>query len=212
MSLILDALRRADAERQRGQPPALQQVTLALPAAPGEAAGLQGPRWPLVAGLVMAAALLALGLGLWWGRGQPAVTPVPVPAAAPSPANPAALPSTPATPAAPTAAPPAMATPQATRPRAAPPVPSPVPAPAAATSPAAPVLGAERLPEAQRQALARLVFGGAVQSQDRSQSFVLVNGELLREGSTLAPGLVLEHIQSRALLLRVGESRFEWPL
>ena len=33
MSFILDALRRADAERQRGQTPALQQVTRGLPTA-----------------------------------------------------------------------------------------------------------------------------------------------------------------------------------
>jgi hypothetical protein len=67
-------------------------------------------------------------------------------------------------------------------------------------------LPASALPEPQRSAVARLAFGGAVHSADRAQSFVLLAGQIVREGETLAPGIVLERIAPRALTLRVGDA------
>ena len=68
------------------------------------------------------------------------------------------------------------------------------------------------LPEPQRSSVTRLSIGGAVHSQDRSQSFVLVGGQIAREGETLSPGITLERINARNLWLRVGEQLVEWPL
>lgn len=87
-----------------------------------------------------------------------------------------------------------------------------MPAPATASPPApARPLPASALPEPQRSAVAGLPIGGAVHSAERSQSFVLLAGQIVREGETLAPGIVLERIAPRSLLLRVGEQLVELP-
>lgn len=239
MSYILDALRRADAERRQGQAPDLQQVT-ALPAdatVGASAGGSHGSRW-LALGLVL---LVGVGLAGWWfGRGSapkpavvpspptvaapvaPAMAPAPTPAPAIAPARTAPPPASRPVPApspVPTSAPPparaaapapAAAPPAGPSPRPADPAPRP-PATAAAPAPARP-MAASALPEPQRSAVAALSIGGAVHSQDRSQSFVLVGGQLVHEGSTLAPGIVLERIQPGALWLRVDGQLVELPL
>ena len=90
MSYILDALRRAEAdrERERGQVPGLHT----LPPSGGETTRPPGSRrWLPWAG---ATALLlgGVGAGLWWAGGTPdAVAPPPAPPPAPLPA-PAAAP------------------------------------------------------------------------------------------------------------------------
>lgn len=57
-----------------------------------------------------------------------------------------------------------------------------------------------------------LAFAGAVESADRRQSFVLLAGQIVREGETLGPGITLERIGAHVLLLRVGERLVELPL
>ena len=84
--------------------------------------------------------------------------------------------------------------------------------PAPASAPQSRPVPASALPEPQRSTVARLAFGGAVHSADRSQSFVLMGSQLVREGETLAPGIVLDRIAPRSLLLRVGEQLVELPL
>jgi general secretion pathway protein B len=228
MSYILDALRRADAERRRGQAPALQQVAAPLTASPGPHARPASRAWPAMAVLALLALVVA---GWWWGRSEPGraptAAPPPPPPAALSPVAPAAAPVV-AAPAAPAAvvAPPAPAAPVAVTPPPAPAPPkprpartateariaSPPPSPvAASTAPPRPI-AASALPEPQRSVVARLAFGGAVHSQDRSQSFVLVGGQIVHEGATLAPGIVLERIQPRSLLLRVDGRAVEVAL
>ncbi len=212
MSYILDALRRADAERRRGQSPVLHDV-----------AGLSLPppaRRPTLQRLLpwLAGGLLLTGGLLWAWR---ALGPGALPAAAPAPPTPVAVPA-PAVVAAPPPAAPRLPPSPVVR------VPPPVAAPAPAAAPKPPPtraasaptpapaddrpLPASALPEPQRSAVARLAFGGAVHSADRAQSFVLLAGQIVREGETLAPGIVLERIAPRALTLRVGAQRVELPL
>jgi general secretion pathway protein B len=215
MSYILDALRRADAERRRGQAPALQQVAAPPAAAPGPDGRPAARAWLALAAL----ALLALAAAGWWfGRSQPMPTPS-LASAPPSPA--AAPPSKPVVVAPPTPSASMPVAPMQALPAAAvraPKVPAearnakPPPAAAAASSPAPRPIAASELPEPQRSAVAQLAFGGAVQSQDRSQSFVLLAGQIVREGDTLAPGIVLERIGARTLLLRVDSQLVERPL
>ncbi len=219
MSYILDALRRADAERQRGLAPVLQQVT-------GAAAWLPAPAqrptlrrllpWLALALVVLLALLTLASLLGWWFA-----APEPVPArAARATAQPVAAPRLPTAASAARAAParPAVsaAAPQRTRP-ALPARGATSAASAALVSVTASAVGprpiaVSALPEPLRSAVARLAIGGAVHSQDRNQSFVLVGGQLVREGETLAPGITLERIAARSLSLRVGEWLVELPL
>ena len=227
MSFILDALRRAEAERQRGQAPGLQQITHQALAAPAR----QRPvsvRWILA--LLLTAAAGAAG-AWWWSQARRPDASTPVAAAAARIDHPASTPAAASQPppaAATTAATPAPA-PRPARPAASAPAPAPAPAPAvaapasvaqapavAASTPASapaprPVLAAN-LPEPLRGAVLRLQVGGVVHSQDRSQSFVMVGGQIAREGETLSPGITLERIAPRSLLLRVAGLAVELPL
>lgn len=233
MSYILDALRRADAERQHGQVPGLN----AAPAVPVRSnPPLQGTlRWWAL-GLVVLAALAAVGW--WWGSrpagaaaGQGAVVAalpmaaptavngigsratVPPTSAPPGPAAPvpaaAALPPTlpvvvSAAPAPATAAA-AVAPPAATD---APPAPPPAPA---ADTPPKPLLLSALAPD-QRRALPPLAVSGAVWSSSAASRFVMLDGQLVREGDTVAPGLVLERIHPKSAVLRWRDLRLELPL
>ncbi|BEP94990.1 hypothetical protein GmRootA79_33740 [Acidovorax sp. A79] len=141
MSYILDALRRADAERGRGAVPGLHSQ--AAPAAgelPAVHRAAPAPLWA-VAAAVVGVAVLAAG-GTWWAlRPQAPVATAVAPAApavvAPAPAAPA-TPTAPVTTAAPVAPPPPLASsvpapapaPEPALARTAPPAPAPEPRPA----------------------------------------------------------------------------------
>lgn len=199
MSYVLNALRRADAERGRGAVPDLHaQAAPALGSAVPAAADRRG----LIAGLagVAVLALLAVGWLLW--RGDPPPPPAPVTAAAPVP--------TPAAPA-PAAPPPVLirieAPAAAPAPSRAPPA-EPRPARPAADSAAAPTK-LQDLPDALRRQLPPLAFGGAMDSPVASSRMLIINGQVFREGEEPAPGLVLERIMLRAAILRFKGQRFE---
>jgi len=219
MSYILDALRRADAERDRGQIPGLHaqpapRVEAALSARPGRLAlGLGG-------GL-----MLALAAGLAWGAWPRGTLPMVVVAPpAPPPARPASPPPVAAL------APPAVAPVPAPTPLprvvSAPPTPAPSP-PAAVAGPAesatpavdrtAPASSASRVltlaemtPE-QRRDWPRLAIGGVVHSDHAASRFVLVDGRLVHEGEEAAPGVTVERIGARGAILRWRGLRVELP-
>lgn len=200
MSYILDALRRADAERRRGQAPALQQVAGLQPEPPPRRASPWRRLAPMLL-VVAVAAVVALML-------RPAADPRPAPPR-PAAAVPPPLAMAPAPlPAAARADPAPAAVPVVTLPRS---LPAPAPSAPAASAPSATVT-ASALPEPQRSAVQRLAFGGAVQSQDRSQSFVLLAGQIVHEGEAVAPGITLEQIGTRTLILRVNGQRVTLPL
>lgn len=219
MSYILDALRRAEADRQRGQVP---NLGVAQPAAAAQ--GAAPPRrlkWVLIA-VGVALALGAAGwLGWWRGATQPPLPPreqaqavpssplPPLPASAAEPRWPQVVSAPPVVPAvtagsvtpARPAQPPSLA-------------PAPAPAQAAALDPA-PTLatGVERpaaarptklaeLTPDQRRELPPLVVNGSVWSDSAASRFVILNGQVLREGDTVAPGLVLEKLLPKSAQLR----------
>jgi len=153
MSYILDALRRAEAERERGAVPSLNAQPYATPDGDADAEPRRGaPPWLWIALGVLLAAVLLLGWRLLAGNAPPeparvitAAPPAPVAATA-EPAAPTATPSTAAAPA------PAPATTVA----AAPPAPAPAPAPthtaaAAAPSEAPPTRSAPAKPTARSE-------------------------------------------------------------
>lgn len=214
MSYILDALRRAEAQRRQGQTPVLEQVAATPVPAPGDTTAARTRRLAVVLVLLLAAAAI---VGAWWGRRATSPASAPAPSV-PSAANAASAASAPiprtvtATPA------PAARAPQPARPRAPVQAAASAPPPAKANAPTLPAstpsppLAARALPEPRRSEVQRLPLGGAVQSQDRSQSFVLMDGQLVREGQTLAPGIVLERIDARSLRLRVDGRAVELAL
>lgn len=73
---------------------------------------------------------------------------------------------------------------------------------AAATPAEAPVPAQKDLPDAIRQQLPTLAISGATYSENPQYRMVIVNGQVLHEGDTAAPGVVLEKIRQKEVVLR----------
>jgi len=249
MSYILEALRKSDAERERGAVPDLHAQPIPLAGADDDPAPGQGRLWPW---LVVAAAILLAGLLAWrfTARDAPpvlAAAPAQLPVPAPIPAqNPPPVASTlpePAPEAAsaalPTATPNPAATPISTptpaaartftqEPEAKParkPVPRvrakpQAPTPAGATvanKPAAPQTAVRmpllaELPDDLRRQVPAMAIGGSVYSPQPASRMLIVNGQVFREGSPVAPELQLEQIGPKAAVFSIRGQRFEVPL
>lgn len=233
MSYILEALRKAEAERRRGTVPDLHAQMLPAGAPSGT---VTAPARSSVWGWLAGAALLTMAAGaawVWLGRSQaPAVAVLPpggapAMAAAPLQAEAASVPAAPA-PSAPAAAPapaadkaPARKSPPAKRKVAvkAPARPKP-PAPAKTDNapqvqaPAAParVPALAELPGELRQQVPALAIGGSVYSPQPSARMVVVNGQVFQEGNTLTPDLKLEQIRQKSAVFSIRGTRFEVPL
>ena len=225
MSYILDALKRADAERERGAVPGLhtQQVTTPVPKA---GSGRQRGLWPLFAGFLL---LFVAGIGLWVWQGSERDTRAVVVAAAMPPASIAATPPQavqdvvpvplpkPAPSAATAVAPKALPKPQA-RPaitamesKVAPPAASvPVAHAAASAAPTTvvPVPLLSELAEDIRRQIPALTITGAVDSDYPAQRMLLVNGQVLKQGSMLTSDLSLEEIRAHSSVLSFRGTKF----
>lgn len=220
MSYILEALKKAQAERQLGNAPTIHAPT--LHAAPARVALAKKP------------GALALGMGLlvvvvvgslaWRARAPvPAVIPVTATVAPTTTVVPTAtLPvtaavSAPAPVIAPTPAPaPVLATAVAPAPRPrkpAPPTPVAVPAPVSAPAPAPAALEdtvryAKDLPADLQQQLPRVAFGGYMYSDNAADRLVLVDKTLRHEGEEIAPGLMLEKLLPKGAVLNFRGTRY----
>lgn len=221
MSYILDALRRADAERSRGGVPGLHAQAHAGDAA-DEPRRRAGAPW---AGIAIALGLTLLVVLLWLGfapatPGPEAPPPAPAPAVLPAPvataepAPPAVAPIAPATPTTP---------PHTTLPALPPPTPVPVarapgaraePAPARAAGGASAadtrIPALRELPEELRRQIPPLNIGGSTWSANAASRFVILNGQLLRENDAVNPELTLRQIRQRSLVLEFRGQRFEF--
>jgi general secretion pathway protein B len=216
MSFILDALKKAESERNRAAGPVLMNVRIAPPKR-------QLPAWAWVLGCVLLANLAVLAW-LLWRAPQAAIT---SPAATAAPANPASAASAPAAgypsgalPAAPAADAglPAAATVYATPPPSLPATPFPPPAatgaaPLAATRPSAPPADLATLPSLQDVVAAgvnlpALVMNMHVYDPTPAQRYVLLNGIRLTEGEFTADGIKVEAITERGAVLEARGHRF----
>jgi general secretion pathway protein B len=65
---------------------------------------------------------------------------------------------------------------------------------------------------ALKREMARLGVSGSVYSDDPASRFVIVRGEVVHEGATLGPELVLEQIRPHELVLRYKGQRMRQPL
>ena len=228
MSYILDALKRADAERERGAVPGLQSRHAAVPAAKSGRSARNGV-WLAAAALVLGGT--AAGLWLWQapsGSGRlasvaPAVaTPSPLAQPAPPPLLPTPAPPTAATAPRAVASAPPVVKPVApkTAPRPAPaastaavqpqPRPKTEPVPKAAPNQPAPpaVQLLSQLPEDLRRQIPPLVITGSVYSSNPDKRLLLVNNQVLAQGSLAAPGVTLEQIQAKSSVFSFQGTRF----
>jgi general secretion pathway protein B len=235
LSYILDALKKADAERERSAVPGLH----AHPQ--DDSAGRERREgslpWPAIA----IGSIVVLGGALAWllwsdravrtpplvaeAPALPTPAPSPAPVRAPEPAAVAAPAPVPAlvpapAPAAPTvtAAAPTSPPPQTTAPAPAaapvaravappkPAAPPPAPKPTAA-EPRVPSLN--ELPADVRAGLPPLNISAAVFSPTPSARMLFINGQVLREGQAVAEGVVVERIGASASVLSARGVRFE---
>jgi general secretion pathway protein B len=229
VSLILDALRKADAERERGSVPSLHSQPVAPPSAEAPPRAQARPNWLWIAiGIAVGLSGAAAWVMLVRTAPQPG-TPV-----SQASAPPAASVTAPGAPTAPVAASPvvaiAPAAPSSTA--AAPAVAEPAPWPQpderkAAARPEAKgdapvrVLGnvpaaaepqvytREQLPPDIRAALPQFAIGGSMYSPNPAARSLIVNGHLYREKDRLTPDLTLEEVKLKAAVFSFRGYRFE---
>jgi general secretion pathway protein B len=219
MSYILEALQKANAQRQQGGVPGLDS---------GHApAGLPHPpevrrSWPWLA-VGLTGVLLLVLLMWWWDRSQqppkatPAATVVPAPSVMPAPSLPTAE------------SPPAMAEVQ---PAPSEPTESPTPVNSRVFEASGPILAAPsvlaapppsptaRTPRTTSSGSAPQVsassagdtagwtVSGSTYSDNPQHRMLIVNGQVVREGQELRPGLRLEVIGPRSAILNESGRRF----
>lgn len=233
MSVILDALRKSEAERQRGRAPGLFVEQVALPSR-----RRRRPAWIFVLPALLAAGIVAG----WFLRPQtngPTVAAVAVdapPATMPAPAMPESVAPAPALPVpadSDSLVPPPQLLPEVPPPNpqavppstAAVPVPPPVAsAPAAAEPPLAPVEAAAPalpvepllprladLPAAERAMLPPLKLSMHVFADEPAQRFVILDGRRQGEGASPAAGVVIEEIRRDGVVLSANGRRLLLP-
>lgn len=221
MSYILDALKRADAERERGAAPGLHTRHQVPESSPGTTPTRRNIGLALAGGLL----LVLLALVFWEGRAPdaspsasalmpppPASLPVPAPLPVPVPApvvvdevpKAQALPLAAASVAKPLDTPDAKPVSQTAAPATAPvsaPATPPKPAPAAI-----PLLA--ELPQDLRNQMPKITITGSVYSDSPAQRLLLVNNLVLPQGSQVASDLTLEEIQPRSSVFSFKGTRF----
>ncbi len=232
MSYILDALKRADTERERerGSVPGLHSLNLPSGALSRERRRKAASTTPYAAGL----GLVLLVLAAWWlfrstpeeapHLAQPATpgiedrpsapppaaaeTAVAGPAVRPAPELPILAPQPPAAP------PPPV---RAERPRAAsaanavaaPGTAAPVTtAPPPQPTPSAAVRRFAELSPEFRAQLPQVNISGSTYSSNPAQRTLIANGKMVQEGQEIAPGLLLETIGQRSAVLNFQGTRY----
>ncbi len=205
MSYILEALKKAQAERALGSAPSLHALPLHPVDLPVRSKGAASLWVGLVVGLLVAGAAWMV-----WRSGDSEPKPQPQPvlanAAAVMPSAPAALPvklaPMPAEPSKPVAPPPLAAVPA--------PAPTPAPAPPVALAPPEEKLPTLReLPEAIAREVPQLAIGGYVYASNPADRLLLVDKVLRHEGEELAPGLTLEKLLPKAAVMNYKGYRYK---
>lgn len=207
MSYILDALQRAEQERQRknGAVPGLNTRAMPVPLEARHDSKLLSGRWAL-AGLALVIGALAMAVALWPAALPPMSSPTPTSANTASVASPSTS-VPPTTAPAPAATPPRQRTVSDSKPLAPRPPASAAPALPTPTAAALPLL--KDMPEDFRRQLPPLAISGVVYSENPAQRLLLVNGQVLTQGSRVSPELTLDEIQPRASSFTFRGTRFK---
>jgi len=227
VSLILDALRKADAERERGSVPSLHSQPVAPPSPVVPPKPTVRPNWLWIA---IGIAVGLAGAAAWVMIGREAPPPAAVATPSPEQAAASATPPAASTPAAPAASAPSLPAAAADIAEPAPwPRPDerkPAPRPEAKGDAPVPVLGnvplaqaqpqaqaqiysREQLPPDVRAALPQLTIGGSIYSPNPAGRSLIVNGQLFRERDRLTQDLSLEEIRLKAAVFSFRGYRFE---
>nr|WP_315261587.1 general secretion pathway protein GspB [uncultured Duganella sp.] len=222
MSYILEALKKAQAERQLGNAPTLHAPTLQgaqqRPAARFSV--------PMLAAVVGMAAVIGVLLVLVWRPAEP-VAPAAAVAPASAPQRTVQRPSAPQAAAA-AAEPKPLPAPVADLPpsvanlaRATASVPAAAPAATTSTplaAPSRPAVAAEEavanlreLPEPIQRAIPAVTVGGYIYSRNAADRLLLVDKVLRREGEEVAPGLILEKLQPKEAVFNFKGYRYRVP-
>ncbi|AOW13541.1 hypothetical protein LPB72_11045 [Hydrogenophaga crassostreae] len=234
MSYILDALKRADAERSQG---AVLQSLGTEPSATF-APSRRAPRYRAWGIGIAVLALVAAAAWLWYGRNtqnsdrpepmatapMPDLPPVETspPTQAPATAAPSAVVNAPAIAQAPANEPDGKKPPAApvlpilAKAPPTPPPPRNTPAEAKAkASPDEPVDAKKKpantvvaLSPAQRAALPQIAVSGSSYSANAAHRMLIANGQVVKEGQELSPGLLLEAIGPHSAIFNQGGTRF----
>jgi general secretion pathway protein B len=222
MSYVLDALKKAQSQREKGSLPGINTLQLpTVPLANRPSSGLKPVLWFIAIVLVLILAALAWRLGLFGASATPEVAasapqvaqPAPAPVVMPTPA-PAPVAATPV-PAPVPEPPPAAATPPEPKkkptsatldgPKPAPkPVPKSAPLPEPAATPETPatrVYAVSELPEAVQRELPKLAISGGAYSSNPAQRLLIVNNQVFNEKSEPSPGVVVEQIGQNSAVL-----------
>jgi len=222
MSYILDALRRADAERERGEVPGLH--TQQFGALPGDDEAPRRPR--LLIGTIVVLVVALAGVLAWSFFGgndsrpktivvavpvtPPLPPPMPVPV--PVPTTPVPLPAASRAVIAQPAAPASKGTVREAVVRRVPVKPN-VRKDDSEAAPPAPasdrIYAQAELPESIRRELPKIAYGGGSFSADKASRMAFLNGQVFHEGDTVAPGLVLKQIKQKGAVLAYKGYRFE---
>lgn len=194
MSYILDALKKAEAERNDGVASVARFPQIAASALPAHSSARRKP-WPWLA----LTALAGIAGIVVWLRFAPAAAPAPYSTAENKPALPVTAASMPRDKAVREAdanmdeypdAEPAKAR-KARK------------AAVKKRPPAAEAIAMQReLPDSVQKQIPALKVGGYIYSTNRADRSVLVNNRLLREGEEIAPGLTLEKMMPHEMVLR----------
>jgi general secretion pathway protein B len=212
MSYILEALKKAQAERQLGSAPTIHAPQPAQLVATGATPNRKHLLIGLAAGVVLASGAAYVAWRQHAASRPQVAAVVPAPAAVPpAPAAPARRQPEPVRALAAADTRPARKTEHlAAVPRAKAPAPAAAPATPAATPGAADdnVRPLAELPEAVRQQVPQVVFGGYMYSSNPADRLLLVDKVLRHEGEEVAPGLVLEKLLPKAAIMNYRGYRY----
>jgi general secretion pathway protein B len=212
MSYILEALKKAQAERQLGETPTIHAPTLEVPAGQG---GQRLARKPLAALVAMGLVIAGLGVVVWRQAQVPAAAVVTVPvqpapvvvAAAPVPAAPVPR----AADTTPFQVPPAAPAPSVVAAKDAPSATPAAPQTAAVKPAEEPVQALRDLPEPIRQAIPPIAMSGYMYSANPSDRLILIDKVLRHEGEEVAPGVVLVALEPKGAVFTFRGYRYRVP-
>lgn len=206
MSYILDALRKADAQRERDASRGIHTQAAAMGPAVSQAdSDSRTGCFAMAAATVVVAALA----GWYLTRGEPAPIAPAAAVAVPAPQTPVAATTISPPPPAPVAAPPMVPAPMQSREAVftargtAMPSTAAAPAALAASAPVAAPIAGGLPPDAPR-----IAISGGVYSPNPAQRMLIVNGQVFNEGSEVAPGVKVEAIQQRTAVLGFRGARY----
>jgi general secretion pathway protein B len=204
MSYILEALKKAQAERQLGATPGLDSAPVVLRHASPEQSNTKWIALAL-AGMVFGAVAFYMATRPPADLATGSVAPMPAPAPVSRPVELKIEP-----------APVRQEEPVAVaRPKAAP-----APAPAAKPVPAPPVATPDpdeslplqaQLPHDIQQSLPAVSFGGYMYSSNPADRLILIDKVLRKEGDSVAPGLILERLLPKCAVLNYRGTRYRVP-